>query len=360
MTDIVIEQAILSRIGGAGHILARSSGFREEWQQEAERLAVAFGGRPEAVPCPEAVFAQPLDKNQVAIVKVADREGETSFLGFHFLIVPRVAYRTLWGDPFLLAERAPSPWHSRGELPSLSWPAEPLPPRTVEDVRKVLQQTKAVALPEDMEVAPAANAGNEVSETALSPALLGGVQVLVDGGRLLFERAAPDPGLMRGLWTLLPHSTRSGLWPASFAFGTAIPFDALVAPSQAVERMAGARYTTEDQAADYPQGRYELSLQVAAEAGSQAELDALFGRRSSAETLRLGLALLVAVAVLAIGTSWFQPAGRPVRVKLPRAQGRALHITSMVGLGNSWQAISLYKARPDLWDEHATDRKEQP
>jgi hypothetical protein len=58
-------------------------------------------------------------------------------------------------------------------------------------------------------------------------------------------------------------------------------------------------YLTEEQAGDYPQGRYELNLQIAAEAGDQAQLDALFARRNSNETLRLALILLVVFLALA-------------------------------------------------------------
>ena len=107
---------------------------------------------------------------------------------------------------------------------------------------------------------------------AESPALLGGAQILVDGGKVVFVRRAPDPGLIRGLWTLLPSRTRSELWPATFAYSNALRFDAVVVPRPGIEDFTS--YTTEEQAADYPAGRYELSLQTAAESGDQAGLDA--------------------------------------------------------------------------------------
>ena len=53
------------------------------------------------------------------------------------------------------------------------------------------------------------------AENSESPALLGGVQVLVDGGRLVFQRPAADLPLVEGLWTLLPHGIRGKLWPPS-------------------------------------------------------------------------------------------------------------------------------------------------
>ena len=85
---------------------------------------------------------------------------------------------------------------------------------------------------------------------------------LVDGGKLVFERPEPDHGLISGLWTLLPTTTRTALWPATYAFGNALQFDAVVVPRAERERYPG--YTTEEQAADYPPGRYEMQLQTAA------------------------------------------------------------------------------------------------
>src|SRR5438067_230458 len=78
------------------------------------------------------------------------------------------------------------------------------------------------------------------------PSLLGGAQALLDGGRLVFERPGPDTALVRDLWLLLPTSTRCTLWPAGFAFGTALDFHALVVPPGGA---AGReRFLNEDQA----------------------------------------------------------------------------------------------------------------
>src|SRR5206468_3132483 len=135
-------------------------------------------------------------------------------------------------------------WSAAGPLESLTLPAEPLPPRTVADVRAVLQRVKAHALPEGEESLTEEQAHQRAVAQAESPALLGGVQILIDGGKVVFERPGPDNGLMRGLWTLLPGSTRARLWPASFAFGNALGFDALVVPTAAGEQYAG--YANED------------------------------------------------------------------------------------------------------------------
>src|SRR5262249_19210771 len=154
---------------------------------------------------------------------------------------------------------------ARGDLPALAWEFGPPPPRTVADLRKVL-------------------------DVPGSATLLGGAQALLDGGRVAFERTEPDARLLRGLWALLPTSTRGDLWPASFSFSNAHGFDAVVVP-----RATGPefdQYVFEEQAGDYPEGRYELALQTAVESGNQHDLDTLLSRRSRRQMLRLAVGLL--------------------------------------------------------------------
>jgi hypothetical protein len=350
MSDLVIEQAVLHRTGSASRLVARSPGFGDDWQVEAERLASAFGEPPEGMACPAAVFAQPLGKQHVAIVQVADLGAEAAArpaaLGFHFLIVPRDAYNRLWGDPFLLADRVPPSWQARGSVPTLTWPADPLPRRMVQEVQTVLQRTKTAALPEDVEVPTDGEAGDEPpAEEGLSPALLGGTQVLVDGGKVVFERPGPDPELIRGLWTLLPASTRCQLWPATFAFANTLQFDALVVPPGTLTPQAYPGYTNEDQACEYPQGYYELNLQIAAEAGNQAELDALFARRSWAEMWRLGLTLLVVFTILAVALNLLQSPPAPTPDPEAKRRRQAAAVAGLVGAGtNPWTAVGLLRA----------------
>jgi hypothetical protein len=289
MADIPIEQAIYGNAGSGGYrFLARSPGFRDEWLHEAELLCTGFGERPAGVACPDCVFAQPLGPDHVAVVQVADQgsddAGRPGALGFHLLVLPRKEYSDLIGDPFVIADRYPPSWEARDEVPTLSWPAEPLPGRTVAEVQRVLKEGD-------------------------SPSLLGGAQALVDGGRLIFERPAPATPLLRDLWMLLPTSTRNRLWPASFAFDNALGFDVLVVPRLDITARDG--YLTEEQAGDYPQGRYELNLQIAAEAGDQHALDALFARRNSAQTLKLALMLVVVVGILAVVMNILNHAGGP-------------------------------------------------
>jgi hypothetical protein len=294
----VIEQAVYgSQAGGGYRFLARSPGFREEWLGEAERLCTGFGERPAGVSCLGCVFARPFDRERVAVVQVADQgaddAGRPGALGFRLLLLPRRFYEDVGGDPFFIAERLPPPWSARGELPALEWEGGAPPPRTVAALQQVL-------------------------EVPNSATLLGGAQALLDGGRLVFERSAPDERLVRSLWALLPYSTRSELWPASFCFGNAHHFSVAVVPRAAGPAYAG--YLHEEQAGDYPEGRYELALQTAVESGDQHEVDALFARRSRSQTLRMAVALLAVFAVLGGGIALLSPtpqARRPAPATAP-------------------------------------------
>ena len=177
MEVIVIEQAIYGNPGSGGfRFLARSPGFREEWLPLAEHICTGFGERPAGVACPGCVFARPLGPRHVAVVQVADLgtddAGRPGALGFRLLVLARPDYTALTGDPFLVADRFPPPWKERDLLPALSWPGEPLPPRTVEQVQAILKN----------------------GDSAM---LLGGVQTLIDAGRLVFERPAPADDLLR-------------------------------------------------------------------------------------------------------------------------------------------------------------------
>ena len=93
-------------------------------------------------------------------------------------------------------------------------------------------------------------------------------------------------------------STRAEVWPASYAFGNALGAHVLVVPRADPAEFAG--YLTEPQAGDYPEGRYELNLQIAAESEDQGAIDALFARRSSRQTLRLAVVILFLVMGLAV------------------------------------------------------------
>lgn len=263
--DLQISQALLTADARGVRVVAQSEAFDTA---EAERLAVLFGARPSGIACPLAHFACPFGKKHVAVATVADRPDGS--LGFRFLVLGRDLYEHL-GDPFSIADRYPPDWLAKGELPSLEWPSEVLPTRRVERLQEVLQ-------------------------TGDAPLLLGCAQALVDEGRVVLKRSAPDEAFVRGLWLLLPDRTRAGLWPASFAFSEELGFHAAILPELPTDP-ARVRHT-EDGLRSYPQSRYELNLQLAIEAGDQREVERLFARRTSNDTIRLGLTIIALVLAL--------------------------------------------------------------
>ncbi len=265
--DLRIQQAVVVGSARGVRVVARTDDFDTP---EAERIAVLFGPRPAGVACPLALFACPFGVKHAAVVRAEDRPDGS--LGFRFLVLARDLYTHL-GDPFAIADRYPPDWNATGRLADLEWPMEVLPERTLEQLDAVLKH-------------------GDVS------LLLGSVQALVDGNRVLLNRAEPAEPFVRGLWQLLPDRTRRDLWPATFAFSDELGFHAAVGPALPTPRH-GLQVLSEDAIRDYPQSHYELNLQLAIESGDRAALRKLLARRTTDDTIRLGLYILGFALVVA-------------------------------------------------------------
>ena len=281
MKELFLEHALYGCQQGGYQFLAQSPGIDAQCQQELQQICTSFGERPPGVSCPRAVFAYPLSNKRVVVAQVADQgvddTGRPGALSFYLLIFPIELYRYLGGDPFFLATRYPVIEHAQGELTPRSCFPEPAPPRLLPEIESILKDEN-------------------------SPTFLGSVQALLDGGRLAFERSEPDEKLVQNLWSLLPTSSRWEMWPTSFAFGNALGFHVLVTPR--VDEETKAVYVSEEHAGDYPEGRYELRLQMATEAGDQQELDRLFSRRSPKDTIRLGFLILILALAIPLAASF--------------------------------------------------------
>jgi hypothetical protein len=258
----MIPRTIAQAVVGDGGLLAWSDDFDQDWRAEAERIVEGFG-LPPGVAAPDCLFAVPFARRQVAVVCVSGRR-------FRFLVLPRTLYNVI-PDPFAIVNRFPPRWD--GPLSSLEWPAEPLPKRTVAQL-------------------------DAIFEHGDGPFLLGACQTLVDSGCIAIKRDHPEPGLCKDLWNLLPDSTRRHTWPATYAYSTALGFGLAVLPE--VPDGGSPGYLTEDQARDYPENRYERELQTAVEAGDQRTVDQLLARRTSAETLRLALWMVLGATVASV------------------------------------------------------------
>ena len=351
MPSITLDQALYHRPDGDAPILvARSSGFTDDWLPEANRLVVGFGERTDGRRCPLTVFAMPIAAKQIAIVRVMDsRDG----LRFHFLVLDQLTYENYVRDPFLLAAKVEPTWDAIETLPALMLPSNTFSPRTIADVQGVLKRVKAGALKEGDD--PEAPDFQRTVENSESPAMLGGAQILVDGGRLIFERPAGDLPLVSGLWLFLPEATRSRLWPTTFAFSTELEFDVLVVPHVEAEMLEG--YTTEDQAADYPDGAYELALQRAAEHGDQHDLDAVFSRRDGRGTIRLALILLAMLSVVVIFMRW--PTDDAPKKMSESVRQQMAAVAGIVGVGDPIMSTSMIAFGKQVWkaEEKPRDAK---
>ena len=198
MADFILEQAIYGSAASGGYqFLARSPGFRDDWRAPAEQLCTSFGDRPAGVTCPACVFARPFDREQVAVVQVADQGADDAGRPGARLSNPARAAKDVRAPrrPVRDCRAIPAAVEHARRAARARMDGRPLPPRTVEDVQAVLK-------------------------TDNGPALLGGVQALLDGSRLVFERTQPDGALVRGLWTLLPDSSPGTSGPRALPSAT--------------------------------------------------------------------------------------------------------------------------------------------
>lgn len=279
-------QALIRReADGHLHVGLASPSFELFWNTKALDICEAFSTDPPAAALPAALFVQRLDRQRVLIIR-SKAEGKPTVgpSRFHVLVAHHRPYASLQFDPFALAEQFEPNWSAVNELPDLEWQA-PLPARrAVADVQQVLKR-------------------------ANGPELLGGCQALLDGSQLLFLRPNDDMQVIRDLWTLLPYGNRLELLPATFAWNNKLRFDVVVTVAEQAANFQG--FITEEQAGGYPEGRFELSLQSAAEAEDQASLDVLWARRSRREMWRIGLMLLAVLAILAIAIKILAPTPKP-------------------------------------------------
>ncbi len=262
----MISRAIAQLIAEDGRVLVRSEDCGDDWSPEVERIVAGFG-LPAGQSAPECLFVVPFARRHVAVVSVLGRR-------FRFLILSRPLYDII-PDPFAIAERFPPTWGDVRTVESLEWPDEPLPKRTVAQLDAIFKDGDG-------------------------PFLLGACQTLVDSGRIVLRGPEPNATLYRDVWTLLPDSTRRQTWPATFAYSLDLGFSWATLADVPDQGFIG--YLTEDQTRDYPESRYERELQTAVEHNDQRTIDRLFARRSSAETLRLALWIVLSAAALSLVT----------------------------------------------------------
>ncbi|HEV8060494.1 MAG TPA: hypothetical protein VGP68_11500 [Gemmataceae bacterium] len=262
-----------------------SPAFETGWHTRAVAVCAAFSADPPSNNLPATLFVQRLDRNHLMIVRTqAEAKASVGPSRFHLLIVSQRDYAALQCDPFAIADQVAPNWTAAHELPDFEWQGPTPPRRSIADVQQVLKGQNG-------------------------PELLGGCQALIDGSQLLFLRSEPDSKVVRNIWMLLPYSNRQELMPSTFAWNNKLRFDIVVTTGDRTGNFAG--YMTEVQAGGYPEGRYELSLQTAAEAEDQESLEVLWSRRSRREVWRLGFLLVAVLAILAVALRIMTPSPKP-------------------------------------------------
>ncbi len=272
--DLAIPHLLLVADASGVRVVARSADFPAAWEPTAVQLVEGFGPRPEGVAVPSALAVLPFDKSHTAVVQFADH---AVGLAFRVLVLNRKLYHAI-SDSFAVNDAFPPNWSAQGTLPQLCWTPDPTPARTVAEVAAILHHD--------------------------GPLLLGATQALLDGARVVMKSPESDAVVLRRIWMLLPFSTRNDLSVATFTFGADQRFHLSFSPNPPDKLPFGT--LSEENCRDVPEGRYELAVQIAAETGNQAELNRLFARRSSGDTLKLALALagLLLLALIVSKLFW--------------------------------------------------------
>jgi hypothetical protein len=245
-----------------------SSQFPSDREETVRKLLNSFGDPPSGIRFEEVLFVLPFDHDRMAIVSVI-----SSPTRFRILLVHRSLYYHI-PDPFRYLDRFPPNWESRSELRDLEWSETDGPLyRRVDQLQEVLKN------------------GN-------GPLLLAATQAIVDTEHVLLKRDVPATKLLRDIWMLLPEATRRSSQVATYCFAPEPIFHFSAGPNSLNPEMLG--YWDEERILDYPDSRYERHLQVAIESGDQAEVDRLFARRTTSETIRLMLLILGLLAAISV------------------------------------------------------------
>jgi hypothetical protein len=258
-----IAQATLQRDGDTLKLASASAALVS---QGVESFFQRLGAIPHGLKTGTLFWVAPFNAELIGIGQFDLATGSGRLLQ-----VGRELYHHL-PHPFLIADRFPMESHS-GMLSDLEWPhTEGLPRRTIEFLDGILKKGHG-------------------------PLLLGATQAVVDTETIALVATEPNELFVRDLWEMLPESIRRNTSFASYCFAERPEFQLCFVP-KLPEPLEG--YLDEERVLDYPDSRYERSLQIAIEHGDQREVDRLFARRSTTETVQLMLWILLFLAVVSI------------------------------------------------------------
>ncbi|MFO0936052.1 MAG: hypothetical protein U0798_05980 [Gemmataceae bacterium] len=262
-SSITLPQLSLIRDSSGPRVLGRSPEIPFEVEEQALSIVLRFGARGSASTIPAGTFLlKSRTGDRLFLGSFAESPGLESTLLFRLTYFAH-KFRPLV-DPFRFAERFPANG-AKGELPLIDWEPVPEPHRPVEAIRELLK-------------------------TGDSPLLLGVTQALLDGCKIAISTKEASPEFVQQVWQLMPEMARWETTFTTFAASVELNVD-LAVVAEGVPIPPG--FLTAEQARDYPEGRYELSLQLAAEEGNQHKLDKLFSRKTSNQVLRMVITMIV-------------------------------------------------------------------
>ncbi len=238
------------------------------WEEEARQLVTGFGWLPTVNDDVSALLSQPFGERHWAVTQVESR-GE-GVLGFRFLILSKADW--LKGvDPFALNEAYPPSWDSRGQVDSLEHELNFTPPSVKQAAIWLKEHDRAT--------------------------LLGGLQAILDGAHLWHESPTSLTAYAQTLWNLLPYRSRFDFSFATFAFQPMPELKYQAIPKESLPVPLPTGVLSLQQTGDYPLGRYEQALQLAIEESNAGEFEVLLRRRTSRDTLKLAVGLILAMMV---------------------------------------------------------------
>jgi hypothetical protein len=264
MSVSLAQLSVLADAAGP-RVVGRSAGVSFE-TEEAVLKVISRYGRPAAGFTNDSVFVLLLGNGDTRLI-ASVRPGDPCV--FQIVLADK---GILDLDSFAVAATLPIS-ATRGELPPLVFDIPRGRERPVAAVRDILQKGDA-------------------------PLLLGAAQALLDGCKIAVSSADVPATFVRDLWQLLPDLSRAELSFATFSPSADLNFDVAVLPAVPAKGIKG--FLSADQVRDYPEGRYELALQRAAENGDQAALNRLFARRTSSQVLRMVIGMILFAFIVVI------------------------------------------------------------
>jgi hypothetical protein len=268
MSNTIAFHSMAALVQNEVRFVAPMSMELPHWEELARKIISDFSQAPTGFGEFYALMSLPFGLRHWAVVQVESRCEGT--LGFRFLILSKSDW--LKGvDPFSMNGAYPPNWESRGHSESIQYELSFIPPN-VEQAAIWLKEHDLATM-------------------------LGGLQGVLDGAKLWHEATPTSTAYVRALWNLLPYRSRHDFNFSTLVFQPMHDLKYQALPKESFPPTWPPGVLSLQQTGDYPLGRYEQALQLAIEERNASEFEMLLRRRTSRDTLRLAVGLLIAMMV---------------------------------------------------------------